>query len=132
MEIQENSKEKEEISKNTTFELVETKEKLDICIKLRHLIFVIEQNVPLDLEIDGEDEKSDHGLLFLKEIPVGVIRIRFIEEEGIAKIERVGILEEYRGMGLGVMLMKFSVDYIKTKALDKKIKEIKLSSQNLN
>ncbi len=79
-------------------------EDLQKCLYIRTQVFVIGQNVPKNEEIDGKDQKSDHYLLTLDNNPVGVARVRYIED--VAKIERVAILTGYQGQGLGKQLMK--------------------------
>lgn len=81
-----------------------SKEEIKICLDIRMKIFVIGQNVPIHEEQDGKDEDSSHYLLFFNELPAGAARVRFLE--GIAKIERVAILDEFQGQGLGKAIMR--------------------------
>jgi predicted GNAT family N-acyltransferase len=76
---------------------------IEQCLMIRHKVFVLGQQIPLEEEMDGQDENSIHYLLFLDNKPVGVTRVRFISD--YAKIERVAILDEYQGQGLGRQLM---------------------------
>ena len=68
---------------------------------VRNKVFVIGQNVPEDIEIDGKDESCFHVLLTKNDEPVGTGRI---ERDG--HIGRIAVLEEYRGMDFGTMIMQ--------------------------
>jgi len=67
---------------------------------IRHKVFVIGQNVPEEIEIDGKDPECYHVLLTRYDVPVGTGRM---ESDG--HIGRIAVLEEYRGMNFGTMIM---------------------------
>ena len=46
----------------------------EICA-IRHKVFVGEQNVPVELEIDGLDDEAKHALAFVDGVPIGTGRI---------------------------------------------------------
>ncbi len=75
------------------------------CFAIRREVFCVEQGVSEDLEIDGRDPECRHYLLRVDRRTVGAARVRPVEP-GVAKIERVAILEAYRGRGLGFALMR--------------------------
>jgi predicted GNAT family N-acyltransferase len=103
---------------------ITTTEDLQKCLQIRKKVFIEGQNVPPDEEIDGKDQDSEHYLLCLNEAPAGVARVRFVEN--FAKIERVAILDEYQGQGLGKEIMhKILADLQENKFVDM----AKLSSQ---
>lgn len=81
------------------------------CLTIRYQVFVKGQQVPLDEEIDGLDPGSEHYLLYVDQQPVGTTRVRYLGD--YAKIERVAILEQYQGQGLGHRLMRFVLDHLK-------------------
>lgn len=83
---------------------VSSSEDIKKCLDIRKTVFIIGQNVPENIEIDGKDAVSDHYLLTVDEKPVGVARVRYIES--FAKIERVAILEDYQGLRLGEKIMR--------------------------
>ena len=78
-------------------------EEVRACFAIRKKVFIEGQKVPVSEELDGKDEGSLHYLLLFNERPVGVSRVRFLAD--IAKIERVAILEDCQGQGLGKRLM---------------------------
>ncbi len=91
----------------------------DICA-IRYEVFVGEQNVPEELEIDGLDGEAKHVLAFVDELPIGTGRIL-----GDGHIGRVAVLRDYRGLGIGKMIMKELIKWAQDMSLDK----VWLSSQ---
>lgn len=77
---------------------------------VRKQVFVYEQGVPLNLEIDGKDLESDVFLLLnianpnIKEI-VGTCRCRRVGKS--VKIERFAVLPQFRLKGFGILLMQY-------------------------
>ncbi len=65
-------------------------------ISIRSAVFIIEQGVPRELEIDGRDPFCHHVLAFIDEFPVATGRI----SRG-GKIGRVAVLKKYRNLGYG-------------------------------
>lgn len=76
---------------------------LPTCHSIRHRVFVIGQNVPVDLDLDGLDSTADHVLAWHGGEAVGTARIRWLPD--YAKVERVAVLEYARGLGIGRELM---------------------------
>ncbi|MEW6270733.1 MAG: GNAT family N-acetyltransferase [Thermodesulfobacteriota bacterium] len=78
-------------------------ENLSICRALRRAVFVDEQGVPDEIEVDGLDESCTHFLAWVSGVPIGTARLRVVD--GQAKAERVAVLEDFRGHGAGRVLM---------------------------
>jgi predicted GNAT family N-acyltransferase len=74
------------------------------CLELRRVVFIVEQSVPLPEDVDGLDPQCIHFLAFGGGIDLGTARLRFTVE-GSAKAERVAVLQESRGQGVGRVLM---------------------------
>jgi len=91
----------------------------DIC-KIRFEVFVDEQNVPEDLEIDGLDDEAKHVLAYIDGKPIGTGRIL---SDG--HIGRVAVLKKYRGLGIGNSIMKVLIKW----AQQNKFEKLWLSSQ---
>jgi predicted GNAT family N-acyltransferase len=70
---------------------------------IRFAVFVDEQNVPPDIEMDDRDPLCIHLLAYIDERPVGTARIDF---EYAGKIGRLAVLANCRGRGIGRALMK--------------------------
>jgi len=74
-------------------------------LKIRYEVFVEEQNVPEELEIDDLEEQSHHVVLYQDDQPLGTARI-YHQGDGVYKIQRVAVLNAQRGHGLGAQLMQ--------------------------
>ncbi len=92
---------------------------INICYKLREIIFIKGQNVPPERERDAYDKVATHFLLIENDTPIGVGRVIITQQPKTATIERIGILKEYRGTGAGFFLMKEIIDYCKKQKLPK-------------
>ncbi|MBH5317701.1 GNAT family N-acetyltransferase [Paenibacillus sp. GSMTC-2017] len=82
---------------------VETKEQLDETYRIRKDVFVREQGVPEEVEIDEYEDEAKHVLVRYNGEPAGAGRIRQVE--GVAKIERICVLESYRKHKIGGAIM---------------------------
>ena len=91
----------------------------DIC-SIRYEVFVGEQNVPEELEIDGLDDEAKHVLAFVDGVPIGTGRILIDGHIG-----RVAILKKHRGLGIGKLIMKELIKF----AQDMNLEKVWLSSQ---
>ena len=85
----------------------------DICA-IRYEVFVGEQNVPEELEIDGLDDEAKHVLAFVDGLPIGTGRIL---NDG--HIGRVAVLKNYRGLGIGKLIMKELIKWAQEISLKK-------------
>ena len=86
--------------------ILETKEELNLGFALRIEVFVKEQNVPIELELDDKDNSVDpiHIGYFLGNILVGVARLIDMDKD-VIHIGRVAIDKDYRGKGIGRKLI---------------------------
>ncbi len=78
---------------------------------LRRKIFIDEQGVEEALEMDGLDDHATLIVLYVENTAVGCARYRVLDDK--VKVERVGILKEYRRQGLGEHIMSFVEEQIK-------------------
>lgn len=103
---------------------VETAEELTDAQEVRRKVFQEEQGISFNLDVDGEDLKSDHLIAYIENKPVATLRIRYIDNK--AKIERMAVLLELRGRGIGKQIMEFAFSYL---VEEKIIREIVLNAQ---
>lgn len=109
-----------------TVKEITTEEQLQAAFAIRKAVFVEEQHVPLADEFDDFDQLNapcHHVLIYHEKQPVGTGRIRWIDD--IGKLERICILEAYRSLGLGKMI----IDKLETIAQNHQTKSIKLHGQ---
>lgn len=76
---------------------------LEKVFAIRREVFVIEQECPPELEWEYEEE-SNHFLAMVNQVPAGACRWRQTEKG--YKLERFAVLKEFRGLGVGQMLVK--------------------------
>lgn len=83
---------------------IETQEDLEFAFNIRKEVFVHEQNVPEEDELDKYESIAYHYLALWKDKPVGTARWR-ITNNGY-KLERFAVLKDYRKNGIGKALME--------------------------
>ncbi len=72
--------------------------------RIRQIVFCDEQQVPANLEWDEHEAMCEHVLAEIDGVPLGAARVRPYAP-GIYKVERVAVLREARGQGLGLLIM---------------------------
>lgn len=82
-------------------------------LKIRNQVFVVEQNVPLDLEIDQYEALTVHFVLYDENrLPMATVRLLPMEDQKI-KVQRMAVLSEYRQKGLGKIIMQAAETFAK-------------------
>ncbi|WP_409294709.1 GNAT family N-acetyltransferase [Peribacillus sp. SCS-26] len=103
--------------------VVESEEELQEAYAIRKKVFVEEQKVPLEEEIDQHEAEAVHFLLYNNESPAGAGRFRIVD--GIGKAERICVLHSGRKSGAGRLLM----EALETYAANEGLKKMKLNAQ---
>ena len=99
--------------------LAESPEDKALARSIRQRIFVDEQGIPADVEEDGFNETAVHVLLNIEGTAAGTARMCLLENnEG--EIARVAIMTEFRGQGLGKLL----VEALEKVAVEKKLDRV--------
>ena len=82
--------------------ILKNKEELELGFALRIEVFVKEQNVPIELELDDKDysDNTVHIGYFHDDNLIGVARLIDMDKD-VIHIGRVVIDKEYRGQGIG-------------------------------
>ena len=108
--------------------ILKSKEELNLGFALRIEVFVKEQNVPMELEIDEKDnsENTVHIGYFNGDKLIGVARLVDMDKD-VIHIGRVAIDRKYRGRGIGHELI-IGCENIAQQILKRKI-IIELSAQ---
>ncbi|WP_334071819.1 MULTISPECIES: GNAT family N-acetyltransferase [Paenibacillus] len=86
---------------------VETQEQLEHCLEIRKEVFVQEQNVPLDLEIDEFDKLSPdvhHVLVEVDGTYAATGRLTYYKDNS-AKMQRIAVRKAFRSHGVGKILL---------------------------
>ena len=113
-----------EINDDISVKLAKTQEDLDYCFKIREMVFINEQNVPIELVKDKYDETAKQFLLIYNEKPVATARM-LKKNSKTGKIGKVAVLKEYRGKNFGKIIMEKILDHCRNSG----ITEIMLDAQ---
>ena len=97
----------DQVIENKMIEIIPAKtiKEMSIAFNIRTRVFVDEQNVPVDIEMDEFDQTSEHILCYFNDKPVGTARFRQTSEG--YKLERFAVLKEYRNSGVGKALLEY-------------------------
>jgi predicted GNAT family N-acyltransferase len=83
---------------------------------IRKTVFIEEQRVPEELELDEEDAHAIHALAQLNTQPIGTARLVNLGG-GQAQIGRMAVLEQFRGHGIGQQILKQLILYAREKGI---------------
>ena len=109
--------------------LVETADELTDCYSIRIIVFVEEQAVPVEEEMDAYDLTATHFLVKQSESAEVVATARFLDKgDGVGKIGRVAVLIEYRGKGIGALIMSRVEQYAVEHGFSELILEAQMSA----
>ncbi|PFA66366.1 GNAT family N-acetyltransferase [Bacillus sp. AFS015802] len=103
--------------------IAKTEDQLQEVFNIRKTVFVEEQKVPLEEEIDEHENDSTHFVLYDQNDAVGAGRFRILD--GAGKVERICVLKSIRGKGAGRELMLAIEEYAKQQPLS----QLKLNAQ---
>jgi predicted GNAT family N-acyltransferase len=92
---------------------------------LRVAVFVEEQGVPRDLEMDEYDVIATHFVAIDEGVVVGTLRVVRKQREGAVKIGRVAVANKFRGHGIGAAMMSMAISHF----LSKGVKQFVLTAQ---
>ena len=76
-------------------------------LTIRIRVFVREQRVPAEIELDTDDQQAIHFLAIKSGQAVGTARA--VMRHGDAKIGRMAVLKSYRRKGIGAALLKRAI-----------------------
>ncbi|GEN52864.1 GNAT family N-acetyltransferase [Halobacillus faecis] len=96
---------------------VKNKQQRDDAFYVRRVVFVDEQQVPLEIEIDEFDDTAIHFVGYEKNQPVAAARLRFVQ--GFGKLERICVTKEHRGRSFGRQIIESMEEVIRDYAFDK-------------
>ena len=107
-----------------TVRRVDPGEGLADAFAVRSAVFIEEQGVSEDEEMDGRDDEASHVVAYDGDRPVGTARLRTVEA-GVGKVERVAVRAADRGEGIGRALMA----EVESLAADRGVEALKLHAQ---
>jgi predicted GNAT family N-acyltransferase len=103
--------------------LATNEQQLKDAYSVRLKVFVEEQQVPPEEEIDQYEKIATHFVVYDGTTPIGAGRLRQLDDFG--KVERICIDKEYRAKGIGKLLM----DAVEKEARQQGMHSYKLNAQ---
>jgi predicted GNAT family N-acyltransferase len=102
----------------TEVRIAGTDEAYEDALSVRYSVFVDEQGVDPDLEVDDHEEEATHFVAYEDGDPVGVARLRTYDpreydgaltaedDDPVAKVERMAVLRSHRDRGVGRAILE--------------------------
>ena len=84
--------------------LVETEAEMEAALAVRMRVFVAEQSVPAEEELDDDDATATHAIASHNGVVIGTGRL-LIREEGVCQIGRMAVDQPWRRRGVGGQLL---------------------------
>jgi predicted GNAT family N-acyltransferase len=103
--------------------VVENEKELEDAFSVRRTVFIDEQNVPAEEEIDELENEATHFVAYLEDTPIAAGRFRIVD--GYGKVERICVLKAARKTGSGREMMNTIEAYARDNGLNK----LKLNAQ---
>ena len=105
------------------YKVAKSQREIDGAFEVRKRVFVEEQKVPIEEEIDEYDKEAVHVIAKEDGVVIGTGRLVIEGEKG--RIGRMAVDKKYRGQGVGKELMMKLED----EAVERKVKELYLHAQ---
>jgi predicted GNAT family N-acyltransferase len=95
---------------------------------IRRRVFIEEQRVPEEIEMDADDSHAFHALAILDGATIGCGRMI---EHGASevKIGRMAVLQEFRKAGVGAHILRFLIDRARMRGFHKAILHAQLTAE---
>ena len=94
---------------------------------LRRRVFIEEQHVPEEIELDADDARAIHALALEGERPVGCGRM--LERDGYVKIGRMAVLAARRRAGVGRRLLAFLIERARRRGFKRAVLDAQLHAE---
>jgi predicted GNAT family N-acyltransferase len=94
---------------------------------IRRIVFIEEQHVPEEVEMDEDDAHAFHALALDGGKPVGCGRM--VAHDGYVKIGRMAVLSERRGEGIGRSILHFLMERAKQQGFGRAILHAQLTAE---
>ena len=100
-----------------SYKLVTSDRELKAAFEVRLQVFVEEQGISEELELDDLDQEALHMVVKDGERVIGTARVLFLTANQ-AKIERMAILKSFRRRGIGRGIMSFLNEELRNKQVE--------------
>ena len=107
---------------------IESPADMDRAYAIRRRVFIEEQRVPEEIELDADDAHAFHALALLDGSAIGCGRM-VDHGDGEVKIGRMAVLPEYRTGGIGAEILRFLIDHARARGVRKAILHAQLTAE---
>ena len=90
-----------------TIKLVENEAEMEEALGVRFRVFVSEQNVPMDEELDEIDATASHAIVIHNGQVIAAGRVFYRDDDSAARIGRMAVDTSWRRHGVGRRLLTF-------------------------
>jgi predicted GNAT family N-acyltransferase len=114
---------------NSQIKVVEITERpqMEQAWTIRRKVFIEEQHVPEEIEMDADDAHAFHALALDEDLPVGCGRM--VAHDGYVKIGRMAVLHERRGEGIGRNILVFLMECAKQQGFGRAVLHAQLTAE---
>lgn len=84
--------------------IVKNQQQLEDAFFVRKEVFIKEQHVSPEEEMDHLDQESSHLVIYDEKEPIGAGRLRLVD--GYGKLERICVLKSHRSLGIGNLIIQ--------------------------
>ncbi len=107
---------------------IETRADIQRAYAIRRRVFIEEQRVPEEIEMDADDSHAFHALAILDGDPVGCGRM---VEQGASevKIGRMAVIGDFRKTGVGANILRFLIDRARQRGFHRVVLHAQLSAE---
>ncbi|HEX2228786.1 MAG TPA: GNAT family N-acetyltransferase, partial [Candidatus Binatia bacterium] len=95
------------IAESVRVRRIRSARELQKAFAIRMRVFVKEQRVPAEIELDADDQRAIHLLATVSGKAVGTARV--VQRRAGAKIGRMAVIKRYRGHGVGKKLLQRAI-----------------------
>lgn len=107
---------------------VESPADMERAYAIRRRVFIEEQRVPEEIEMDSEDAHAFHALAVADGVAIGCGRM--VEHgAGEVKIGRMAVLQEFRKTGVGAKILRFLIDRARERGARKAVLHAQLTAE---
>ena len=95
---------------------------------IRRRVFIEEQHVPEEIELDADDALAFHALATLGNDAIGCGRM-LDHGDGEVKIGRMAVMPQFRGTGIGREILCFLMERARARGFSKAVLHAQLSAE---
>jgi predicted GNAT family N-acyltransferase len=107
---------------------IESPADMDRAYAIRRRVFIEEQHVPEEIELDADDARAFHALATVGKDAIGCGRM-LDHGDGEVKIGRMAVLPEFRGTGVGRDILRFLMYSARARGLHKAVLHAQLTAE---